>query len=189
MTGGPPFRVLIPAAQLALRVAELAHAIAARYVDAPPLLVVVADGARTFAKALAAAMPWTVASTEVRAVSYGSGTTSSGHVQLHGLDATLLAQRDVIIVEDIVDTGRTIERILAELRVAGARTTGVAALLSKPSRRVVSVPIDWLGFEVPDLFVIGYGMDVAGRWRELPDVVVYDPELESAARPRVRSDA
>lgn len=182
MSAAPPFRVLIPAWQLAERVAELAHDAARRFPASPPLLVVVADGARTFARALAAAMPWPVASIEVHASSYGAGTTSSGSVVLGEVEALHLRGRDLVVVEDIVDTGRTIERILAELRLAGARSIAVAALLSKPSRRVAAVPIDWIGFEVPDLFVIGYGMDVAGRWRELPDVVVYDPEREAAVR-------
>jgi len=87
----------------------------------------------------------------------------------------------VLIVEDIVDTGRTIAALREHLLASGARRVGVVALLSKPARRVVPVDIDYLGFEIPYEFIIGFGLDVAGRYRELPDVVVYDSEVERSA--------
>jgi hypoxanthine phosphoribosyltransferase len=86
----------------------------------------------------------------------------------------------VLLLEDIVDTGRTVAALQRHFAAAGARSCRVATLLSKPSRRVDDVRLDYVGFEIPDVFVIGFGMDVAGRYRELPDVVVYDAGVETA---------
>ncbi|MBM3962926.1 MAG: hypothetical protein FJ306_13645 [Planctomycetes bacterium] len=88
--------------------------------------------------------------------------------------------RDVLLLEDIVDTGRTIDALKRHFLAGGARSVRVASLLSKPSRRVVAVDVDFLGFEIPDEFVVGFGMDLDGRFRELRDVVVYDPAVERA---------
>ena len=116
---------------------------------------------------------------EVRASSY-VGTASTGAVKiLLGADLPVRG-RDVLLLEDIVDTGRTIDALQRHFLAGGARSCRVASLLSKPSRRVVPVDVDFLGFEIPDEFVIGFGMDLDGRFRELRDVVVYDPAVERA---------
>ena len=86
----------------------------------------------------------------------------------------------MLLLEDIVDTGRTIAALQEHFLQKGAVSCRVASLLSKPSRRVVPVTIDFLGFEIPDEFVLGFGMDLDGRYRELPDVVVYDAAVEQA---------
>jgi hypoxanthine phosphoribosyltransferase len=177
--GHPPFRILFSRDQILRRTHELARAIAADSGDAPPCLVVVIEGARTFARQLQRLLPGHLPLHEVRATSY-AGTTSTGRVQLTvGADLPC-RDRDVLLLEDIVDTGRTIAALRQHFLAAGARSCRVATLLSKPSRRVVEVELDYVGFEIPDEFVLGYGMDLDGRYRDLPDVVVYEAEVERA---------
>lgn len=158
---------------------ELARAIAAEYTAQPPCIVAVLEGARTFTEQLTKLLPGRPRYHEVRASSYGAGTVSSGKVVVTGSAPPVAGQR-VLLVEDIVDTGRTIDKLRAWLLELGAVDVRVATLLSKPSRRVVTVPLDYVGFEIPDEFVIGYGMDYAGKYRELPDVVIYQPQHAEA---------
>jgi hypoxanthine phosphoribosyltransferase len=108
--------------------------------------------------------------------SYGTETASSGEVRMtKDLDQSLEG-RDVLFVEDIVDTGLTLSYLTDTFRRRGARSVKIAALLSKPARRKVEVPIDYVGFEIPDEFVVGYGLDHAERFRNLPFIgVVTDP--------------
>lgn len=175
----PPFRVLFPHDLILRRTRELARAIAAQMGDEPPLLVAVIEGARPFARLLQQHLPAPLPVHEVRASSY-AGTTSTGTVKiLVGADLPVRG-RDVLLLEDIVDTGRTIDALKRHFLAGGARSCRVAALLSKPSRRVVDVAVEHLGFEIPDEFVLGFGMDLDGRYRELPDVVLYDAEVERA---------
>jgi hypoxanthine phosphoribosyltransferase len=176
----PPFRVLFSRDQILRRAHELARQITECGGDSPPCLVVVIEGARTFARMLQQLLPGQLPLHEVRASSYGAGTTSSGHVKLTlGADVPC-RDRDVLLLEDIVDTGRTIAALREHFLGNGARSCRVATLLSKPSRRVVAVELDYVGFEIPDEFVLGCGMDLDGRYRELPDVVVYEAEVERA---------
>lgn len=176
----PDFRVLIHRGEIDRRIRELARQIAADHRE-PACLVAVMEGARTFARALQAHLPGQPLVHELRASSYGDGMRSSGTVKvLTGHDVPVEG-RPVLVLEDIVDTGRTVAALHAHLLAAGARAVRVATLLNKPARRVVEVELHYVGFVIPDEFVIGYGMDVAGRYRELPDVVVYDPAREAAA--------
>lgn len=109
--------------------------------------------------------------------SYGAGTTSSGEVEiLKDLDRSV-AGRHLVIVEDIVDTGFTLSRLRDSLLPRGIASLEILTLLSKPSRREVEVDIKYLGFEVPDEFVVGYGIDYAGSYRNLPDVCVLESEV------------
>jgi hypoxanthine phosphoribosyltransferase len=106
--------------------------------------------------------------------SYGNSTKSSGQVQLlKDLDVGLEG-RDVVIVEDIVDTGLTLNYMLQILRARAPRHLRTACLLSKPSRRKVNVEVDYIGFEIEDRFVVGYGLDYAERYRNLPYIAVID---------------
>jgi len=179
MSAHPPFRVLIPHDQILRRTQELARAIHLATPGEPPLLVAVIEGARPFARLLQKFVPGNLPVQEVRASSY-AGTTSTGTVTIT-VGADLPVQdRHVLLLEDIVDTGRTIDALQRHFRAQGAKSCRVAALLSKPSRRVVPVAIEHLGFEIPDEFVIGFGMDLDGRFRELLDVVVYEREVERA---------
>ena len=172
----PPFEILLSHDVLQRRIAELAQAIAAAGVDPPPRLVAVIEGARTFARHLCARLPWQPSFDEIRASSYGASTRSSGSVEIgDGGAAADVRGQHVIVVEDIVDTGRTVARLREHYLAAGAASVRVATLLSKLARREVDVQLDWIGFEIPDRFVIGFGMDLDGRWRELPHVAVWDP--------------
>jgi len=133
----------------------------------PVHLIIVLQGAFIFAADLArhlheVTMEFVVAS------SYREATISSGEVAL--LSATTPLTGDVLIVEDIVDTGRTVSAIKSSLYQRGVSHPRVVSLLDKPSRRVVPVTVDFVGFTVPDMFVYGYGMDSAGRFRHLPDI-------------------
>ena len=176
----PPFRVLLSRDQILRRTHELARAIAESVHGEPLCLVVVIEGARTWARHLQRLLPGQLPLHEARASSYGSGTVSSGTVKLSVGNDVPCKDRHVLLLEDIVDTGRTIAALRTHFLAAGARTCRTATLLSKPSRRVVEVPLDFVGFEIPDEFVLGFGMDLDGRYRELPDVVVYEKAVEQA---------
>lgn len=183
MSSADRFRVLLPQQEVLSRIGEMAAHIVRDDPDEPPMLVAVVEGARTFAARLRCFLPGCPIVHEVKASSYGTGTVSSGEVSIgSGSDLRVSGCR-VLLIEDIVDTGRTIEALRRRFLGAGARSCRVATLLTKPSRRVVDVPIDYVGFSIPDEFVIGFGMDHAGHYRELPDIVVYEPEAaaESAA--------
>ena len=157
---------------IATRVAELAGDIdlwcAGRTL--PVLLVCVMRGALFFTADLARRLESTVDLEAVTVRSYGAGTTSSGTVQLVDGVVADVSGRDVLLVEDIVDSGRTLAFLVDHLRRRGAREVRAVTLLDKPSRRQVPVQPDWVGFTVPDRFVVGYGLDHGGRFRTLADV-------------------
>jgi hypoxanthine phosphoribosyltransferase len=178
-TSSPPFRVLFAHDFILRRARELARAVFTATPGEPPLFVAVIEGARPFARLLQQFVPGNLPVHEVRATSY-DGTTSTGTVRITAGSDLDVRGRHVLLLEDIVDTGRTIDALQRHFLARGAATCRVAALLSKPSRRVVTVAIDYLGFEIQDEFVIGFGMDLDGRYRELLDVVVYDREVERA---------
>ena len=181
MTSRHGFRVLIGNDPILRRIAELADRIRRDHPDEPPMLIAVIEGARTFARHLQRHLGGGCAVHEVRASSYGAGTTSSGTVQVQSIGSFDVRGRRVLLIEDIVDTGRTVATLRERLLGEGARECRVATLLTKPARRVVEVPLDYVGFEIPDEFVIGFGMDFAGRYREIDEVVVYDAARALAA--------
>jgi hypoxanthine phosphoribosyltransferase len=161
---------------------ELVRELQACFGDEPPCLVQVIQGARPFARLIQGGLAGCLPMHEVRAKSY-QGTQSTGEVaitMLDGLDRTVVDGCDVVLLEDIVDTGRTIAALREHFSKLGARSVRVVSMLSKPSRRVVEVEVEHIGFEIPDEFVIGFGMDLDGRYRELLDVVVYDADVERA---------
>ena len=162
---------LIPADDLQRRVRELASEIARDH----PLgvhLVCVLKGACIFLADLVRALDIEVTLDFVALSSYGSSTKSSGQVQLlKDLDIALEG-RSVVIVEDIVDTGLTLQYLQEILKARAPRSLRTACLLSKPSRRKVDVPVEYVGFTIEDLFVIGYGLDYRDRYRQLPHIAV-----------------
>jgi hypoxanthine phosphoribosyltransferase len=172
--------LLIPERRIRARVAALARDIDADYRAKRLSLLVVLKGAAIFAADLMRHIetPFTV--DFVSAASYGADTRSSGAVALAGLEGLDLAGRDVLIVEDILDTGRTIAAILAALRHQGPASLALCALLRKPAAAALDLPVAYMGFDIPDDFVVGYGMDYAERYRNLPAIhrLVFDASDE-----------
>jgi hypoxanthine phosphoribosyltransferase len=173
--GGPrPGRVLVAEGELAARVAELGAAIARDYARAAPVLVGVLHGAVPFLADLMRRLPIDVTVDFVRASSYGAGTTSSGTVHLVGDLTVDIAGRDVLIVDDIVDTGLTLAALKRTFEARRPRSVRTCVLLDKGVRRQADVPIDYVGFTIPNVFVVGYGLDYDGLYRNLPHVAVLD---------------
>jgi hypoxanthine phosphoribosyltransferase len=169
----PP--VLLPAEAIHRRVNELAADIVRDHAAADSLhLVCVLKGAFMFLADLVRAIRLPVTLDFLALSSYAAGTTSTGEVRLlKDLDVALDG-RHVLVVEDIVDTGLTLHYLQDILRARGPRSLKTACLLSKPSRRMVDVPVDYVGFTIEDRFVVGYGLDHAGRYRHLPYIGVLD---------------
>ena len=166
--------VLVTAEELQRRVAELGEQISKDYAGRPLLLVGVLKGAVFFLSDLMRFIDIPVEVDFMAVASYGSATDSSGVVRiLKDLDAAI-DDRDVLIVEDIVDSGLTLQYLLRNLGSRNPRTLEVCALLTKPERRKVDLPTRYIGFEIPDKFVVGYGLDYAERYRNLPFVAVLD---------------
>ena len=160
---------------IAARVAELAARIRADYASTRDLhLVCVLKGAFVFFSDLVRQLDRHVTLDFIVVSSYKKATRSSGEVRLVKDLDTGIEGRDVIIVEDIVDTGLTLTYLLDMMRARGPRSLRTACLLSKPSRRQVDVPVEYVGFTVEDRFVIGYGLDYAERYRNMPYIGVLD---------------
>src|SRR5499426_563769 len=170
-------QILIPADRLQARVAELAAEIDADYAGRRLLLVGVLKGAVMIMADLARAMRLPVEMDWMAVSSYGSGTRSSGVVRiLKDLD-TDISGRDVLVVEDIVDSGLTLSWLLSNLSSRGPASVEVCALLRKPDAIKVEVPIKYIGFEIPNNFVVGYGLDYAEKYRNLPFVGTLAPHV------------
>ncbi len=162
-----PSNVLISAEQLESRVAELAAQIRADYPENLHIIAVL-KGAFMFMSDLVRHMDGSVSMDFMALSSYAKGTTTSGEVRLLKDLDTSLDGKDVLIVEDIVDTGLTLTYLQEILRARNPRTLRTACLLSKPSRRKVEVTVEYVGFTIDDHFVVGYGLDYAEQYRNLP---------------------
>jgi len=172
--------VLVSAADLQRRVAELGEEISRDYAGRSLLLVGVLKGAVLFVSDLMRSIDTPVEIDFMAVASYGSATDSSGVVRiLKDLDASIEG-RDVLIVEDIVDSGLTLQYLMRNLGSRNPRTLEVCALLTKPQRRKVELPTRYVGFEIPDRFVVGYGLDHSERHRNLPFVAVLQHGREPA---------
>jgi hypoxanthine phosphoribosyltransferase len=173
--------VLVSEDQLRLKVVELGARLSADYADRPLTLVSVLKGSLPFMADLmrAITIPLTIDLMEVS--SYGGAVTeTSGLVRiLKDLSATIEG-KDVVIVEDIIDTGLTLNYLLRYLRGKNPHSLRICALLDKPARRLVDIDIDYRGFSIPDRFVIGYGLDYGEFYRNLPFIGVLRPEVYSA---------
>jgi hypoxanthine phosphoribosyltransferase len=166
--------VLIPADVLANRVRELAADISRDYADKDVVLVGVLKGAVFFVADLMRALDIQCEVDFMAVASYGSAMKSSGVVRiLKDLDA-LIRDRHVLIIEDIVDSGLTLQYLLRNLNAREPASLEVCALLIKPGRRKVDLKLRYVGFEIPDRFVIGYGLDHAERYRNLPYLAALD---------------
>jgi hypoxanthine phosphoribosyltransferase len=168
----PIGETLVEADRLAERVRELGEEISADYEGRDLLLVGVLKGAVFFLSDLMRHLEVPCEVDFMAVASYGSSTDSSGVVRiLKDLDASIEG-RDVLIVEDIVDSGLTLSYLLRTMRAREPRSLEVCALLTKPERRKVELPIRYTGFEIPNQFVIGYGLDYGEKYRNLPFVAV-----------------
>jgi hypoxanthine phosphoribosyltransferase len=173
-------RVLVSEEQIAAKVAELAAAVDAEYAGREVLLVGVLKGAVMFMADFARALKTPVSMEFMAVSSYGSATSSSGVVRiLKDLDRGIEGQH-VLVVEDIIDSGLTLSWLLRNLKSRGPASVGVVALLRKPEALKVEVPVDHIGFDIPSEFVVGYGLDFAERYRDLPFVGTLKPEVYSS---------
>lgn len=176
---GKLFQPYMASEVIAARVADMGRQIARDYAGAEPLvMVVVLKGSLIFAADLARAINLPLEMEAVRLSSY-SGTHSTGVVKaLLPLADELCEGRHLLVVEDIVDTGTTLSKFLPDLKARGAASVKLAALLSKPAARRHEVTVDYLGFEIPNDFVVGYGLDYDELGRNLPGIWVACPDAE-----------
>ena len=170
----PTIRVLFTADQIATRVREMGLELARQYADQKPLFVGVLKGACMFQCDLARATPIDLEMDFLAVASYGAGTVSSGHVKLVMDLRTDIRGRHVVLCEGVVDSGRSVQFILDLLHSRGAASLKVVTLLDKVPCRQIPVPVDVAGWKIGSEFVIGYGMDAAERYRNLPYVGVLE---------------
>ena len=169
--------VLIDETSLQARIRELGAEVSADYDGRDLLLVGVLKGAVFFMADLMRELTVPCEIDFMAISSYGAATDSSGVVRiLKDLDINV-AERDVLVVEDIIDSGLTLSYLMRNLRARKPASLEICALLTKPDRREIDVPVRWIGFEIPNRFVIGYGLDFAERYRNLPYVGVLSDEL------------
>jgi len=169
--------ILITEDQIQRRVAELGARITVDFANEDVLIIAVLKGAMLFLADLMRHIDLPLAVDFLAVSSYGRGTESTGVVRiLKDLDEPI-EDRHVIIVEDIIDSGRTLDYLLRMLRQRSPATLHVCTLLDKRERREIEVPVDYAGFDVPDAFVVGYGLDYAEHYRQLPFIGVLKPEI------------
>jgi hypoxanthine phosphoribosyltransferase len=162
--------LVLAADQIADRVEELAATLSAEYAGRNPLIIGILNGAFIFMSDLVRQMTIPVQMDFVRLASYGASDTSSGKITVTKDTELPLAGRDVIVVEDIVDTGLTLRWLKDELQGRGPASVKICALIDKKERREVEIEVDYVGFEVAQGFLVGYGLDFNEDWRQLPDV-------------------
>lgn len=167
-------RMMYSEAQVDARIRELGAAISADLDGEEVHLVCVLKGASFFACELAKRMTVPVYMDFMCVSSYGNGTRSSGEVRIVKDLDTSVEGKHVLIAEDIIDSGNTLHFLLEEFRKRGAADVKICALLSKPDRREADVTADYIGYVIPDVFVVGYGLDYAQKYRNLPYIGVLD---------------
>ncbi|WP_370814896.1 hypoxanthine phosphoribosyltransferase [Butyricicoccus pullicaecorum] len=169
--------VLFSEQQLADKVAELGARISADYEGKNPLVVSVLKGSYVFMADLTRKITIPCNVDFMAVSSYGEGTKTTGEVQIIKDIGSKIDGRHLIIVEDILDSGVTLSFLMKILKARGAASIRLCTLLSKPERRKVDVPVDYLGFEIPDAFVVGYGLDYAEKYRNLPYIGILKPSV------------
>ncbi|HQR36013.1 MAG TPA: hypoxanthine phosphoribosyltransferase [Blastocatellia bacterium] len=168
----PNLSVLIPTEKLQERIRQMGQQIANDYAGRRPELICVLKGAMVFLSDLMRAIDLSLTVDYIAVSSYGKEKNSSGEVKIvKDLDEPLQG-RDIILVEDILDTGLTLSYLVNSFKARGATSIKIATLLNKPERRKVEVHADYIGFDIPDEFVVGYGLDYAERYRNLPYIGV-----------------
>ena len=175
--------ILLTEVQISERVGQLGAQLEADYAGRDPVLVSVLKGALPFLADLMRGMDVPVSIDLMEVSSYGAGTETTGQVRILKDLSRSIEGRHVVIVEDIIDTGLTLNYLLKYLADKGPASVRIVCLLDKPARRVVEIPIDYRGFEIPDRFVIGYGLDYDERYRNLPYIGVLKPSVYGGAPP------
>ena len=173
-------RVLFSEAQIAARTGGLAAAITRDYQGKTPLLVGVLKGSFIFMADLMRAIDIPCAIDFMGVSSYAGGTSSSGVVKITKDLDTPVEGKDVLIIEDILDSGRTLHYLYDLLNRRGPSSVKILTLLNKPERRVVDIEADYTGFVIPDEFVVGFGLDYNEKYRNLPFIGVLKPEIYGA---------
>ncbi|MCR5283337.1 MAG: hypoxanthine phosphoribosyltransferase [Lachnospiraceae bacterium] len=171
-------RVMITEEEIDKRIREIADEINREYREQEVHLICVLRGGSFFMCELAKRITCPVTLDFIACSSYGNDTKSSGVVRIVKDLSDSIVDKNVIVIEDVVDTGRTLNYLLDMLRDRKPRSLKLCALLDKPSRRVVEVKTDYIGFTIPDEFVVGYGLDYAQRYRNLPYIAVIEPQAE-----------
>ncbi len=171
--------VLFTSDQIAARIAELAAQIDADYAGRDLLLVGVLNGAVMVVSDLQRAMKNHVEMDWMAVSSYGSGTQSSGVVRILKDLGVDLVGRDVIVVEDIIDTGLTLSYLMSNLASRNPASLEILAMFRKPDASRMEVPVKYVGFDIPNQFVVGYGLDYAGKYRNLRDLAILAPHVYS----------
>jgi hypoxanthine phosphoribosyltransferase len=171
---GAGVRMLIPSERLQARIGELAADIAADYSDTRPVLICVLKGAVLFIADLVRRLPFDLEIEFMAVSSYGKSTESSGVVRILKDLETDIEGRHVLIIEDVIDSGLTLEYLVRSLKARNPASLEIVTLLSKPSRRTAELVCRYTGFEIPDEFVVGYGLDHAEKYRNLPYIGVVD---------------
>jgi hypoxanthine phosphoribosyltransferase len=173
-------KILITSEQIQSRILQLGQQILHDYTPLGDLLLVgVLKGCVMFMVDLARAIPFPLALDFIATSSYGHSTESSGVVRLLKDLDTDIAGRHVLIVEDIIDSGLTLEYLRSQLLRRNPASLRICALLNKPDRRITNVPVDYLGFDIPNEFVVGYGLDYGDHYRNLPYIGVLKQEIYS----------
>ncbi|WP_276357756.1 hypoxanthine phosphoribosyltransferase [Cohnella caldifontis] len=171
--------VLYSEEQIKEKVQELGSAISREYEGRNPLVICVLKGAFIFMADLAKSITVPIELDFMAVSSYGKSTRSSGEVRIVKDLDTSVEGRDVLIVEDIIDSGLTLSYLIDVLERRNAHSVRVVALFDKPGRRTSEINADYTGFEIPDAFIVGYGLDYAEKYRNLPFVGVLKPEIYS----------
>ena len=173
-------QVLYTEEQLRDRVREVGQQIAADYAGREPMLISVLRGSYIFMADLTRAIDLNVTVDFMAVSSYGAGTTSSGQVEIKKDLSDSIEGKDLIIVEDILDSGNTLYYLMDVLRARKPASIRICALMDKPERRTKPITADYVGFTIPDAFIVGYGLDYAERYRNLPYVGVLKPSVYGA---------
>ena len=175
--------ILLSGERIQARVAELGAQLATDYAGRDPVLVSVLKGSIVFLADLVRRMEIPLSIDLMEVSSYGASTESSGQVRILKDLSMAIDGRDVIVVEDIIDTGLTLNYLLRYLHDKGPASIRICCLLDKPARRLADIAIDYRGFSIPDRFVIGYGLDYDERYRNLPYIGVLRPSVYGAGPP------
>lgn len=172
-------QILFSEQELSECVSRLAGEINRDYAGKEPLVVGILQGSFVFLADLVRQITLPIRVEFMSVSSYGGGTESSGSLNIRLDLAEDIAGRDVILVEDILDSGNTLSRLIPSLLERGPASLKLCVLLDKPDRRVKEVPVDYLGYSIPDAFVVGYGLDYNQKYRNLPYVGILKPEVYS----------